>query len=268
MGIKETEEFKGVEKLEIGKDYISESGNIITIDRKGNNNSNGFRCDNFAADIICEDPDFWREATAEDVIAIFEAHLVKRYGADWETMKIKERHPALSSSFVINDGSWNVEISKEYGGWDVYNKNGLLYYKGIWAERLEEPRSTDWTPAPEDIEAMNKKEKASETQIGGSHYSDMAIQPTEFIHKMSERIVKGMSATQQLKLFKLELADLMEKYNMTIEASDEFMGYAECGEDIQICFECYPEYNHDEYLGHAEENLGKYIDVDRLRSEK
>ena len=28
-----TEEFKGVEKLEIGKDYISESGNIITIDR-------------------------------------------------------------------------------------------------------------------------------------------------------------------------------------------------------------------------------------------
>ena len=84
---------------------------------------------------------------------------------------------------------------------------------------------------------------------------------------MSEEIIKGMPATQQLKLFKLELADLMEKYNMTIEASDEFMGYPECGEDIQICFECCPEYNHDEYLGIAEENLGKYIDADRLRND-
>ena len=85
---------------------------------------------------------------------------------------------------------------------------------------------------------------------------------------IKQAIVEGMPATQQLKLFKLELADLMEKYNMTIEASDEFMGYAECGEDIQIRFECYPECNHDEYLGIAEENLGKYIDADRLRSEK
>ena len=32
MKTENAKEFKGVEKLEIGKDYISESGNIITID--------------------------------------------------------------------------------------------------------------------------------------------------------------------------------------------------------------------------------------------
>ena len=91
----------------------------------------------------------------------FEAHLVKRYGADWKTMKIKESHPSLSSSIEINNGLWDVEISKnwdveilkEYGSWNVWNKNGLLYREGVWVERLED-------------EEINIK--ASETQIGGS----------------------------------------------------------------------------------------------------
>ena len=47
---------------------------------------------------------------------------------------------------------------------------------------------TDWTPAPEE---MNKKEKPSEIQIGGSHYSDMAIQPIEFIHKNGLSFIQG-----------------------------------------------------------------------------
>lgn len=36
-----------------------------------------------------------------------------------------------------------------------------------------------------------KKEKASKTQIGGSHYSNMAIQPTEFIHKNGLSFIQG-----------------------------------------------------------------------------
>ncbi len=36
-----------------------------------------------------------------------------------------------------------------------------------------------------------KQEKASETQIGGSHYSDMAIQPIEFIHKNGLSFIQG-----------------------------------------------------------------------------
>ena len=36
-----------------------------------------------------------------------------------------------------------------------------------------------------------KQEKASETQIGGSHYSDMVIQPIEFIHKNNLSFIQG-----------------------------------------------------------------------------
>ena len=37
--------------------------------------------------------------------------------------------------------------------------------------------------------------------------------------------------------FLKELATLMDKYKVEITASDEWMGYAECGEDIQIRIE-------------------------------
>jgi len=35
------------------------------------------------------------------------------------------------------------------------------------------------------------KEKASKTQIGGNHYSNMAIQPAEFIHKNGLSFIQG-----------------------------------------------------------------------------
>ena len=37
--------------------------------------------------------------------------------------------------------------------------------------------------------------------------------------------------------FKAELNALLIKYECDITASDEWMGYAECGQDIQICIE-------------------------------
>ena len=74
-------------------------------------------------------------------------------------MKIKERHP--DSSLDINDGSGDVEILKYVEGWAVYNKNGLLYYKGIWVERLEEPvKLSDWSFSPEIIKEIKAGEKA------------------------------------------------------------------------------------------------------------
>lgn len=51
-------------------------------------------------------------------------------------------------------------------------------------EKLEEPKIHI-------VEAMSKKEKASEIQIGGSHYSNMEIQPTEFIHKNGLSFIQG-----------------------------------------------------------------------------
>ena len=272
---------ESVKKLEIGKDYINvHYNNVIVIDRTEGITNRGFAGREYRNDLNCSIYSNWREATEEEVVEAFKRHLVYRYGKDWETMKIKEMHPSSSSAIVINDGLWEVEISKEYDGWNVWNKNGLLYCNGTWVEMLEEPKitikdaikentvvhcetereanrilgmshtlgyswwtgksyknntewgiykskmcydlfegayshydyynnknytiipstqiadlepekSTDWAPAPTDIEAMNKSKKASQTQIGGNHYSDMAIQPTEFIHKNGLSFIQG-----------------------------------------------------------------------------
>ena len=126
-----------VKELEIGKDYVNVHDNkLIVIDKAGDFDNKGFYEDLYRKDIPCTNYGEWREATEEDVIEAFEKHLVHRYGEDWETMKIKERHP--NSFFDINDGSCEVLISKFPEGWSVWNKNGLIYSNGIWVERLEE----------------------------------------------------------------------------------------------------------------------------------
>lgn len=168
-------ENKSVKRLEIGKDYINvRDNNVIVIDRVGDFDNKGFCEDLYKENLLCTkytNYGNWREATPEEVRERFEAHLVKRYGEDWKTMKIKEEHPSSSPLY-------GVEITKLYHGWCVWNKNGLIYCEGVWAERLEEEE-----------EEINIK--ASETQIGGSHYSDMAIQPIEFIHKNNLSFIQG-----------------------------------------------------------------------------
>lgn len=137
---------ESVEKLEVGKDYVNvHDSNLIVIDRIGIFDNKGFYEDIYRKDIPCINYVNWREATEEEVIEAFKRHLVHRYGEDWKAMKIKEMLP--ESLAEINDGSWEVEISKYRNGWCVWNKNGVLYSNGIWVERLE------------DVEAMNKKEK-------------------------------------------------------------------------------------------------------------
>ena len=170
-------ENKSVKRLEVGKDYINmDNNNVIVIDRVGDFDNKGFCEDLYKENLLCTNYKIWREATPEEVRERFEAHLVKRYGEDWKTMKIKEEHPSSSPYMIM----YGVEISKKYGGWNVWNKNGLIYCEGVWAERLEEE---------EEKEEVNIR--PSETQIGGSHYSDMAIQPIEFIHKNGLSFIQG-----------------------------------------------------------------------------
>ena len=168
---------ESVKNLEVGKDYVNVHDNsVIVIDRTEDITNRGFEGREYKNYLSCSTHSNWREATEEEVIEAFEKHAIHRYGEDWKTMKIKERHPDLSSSNIINDRSWNVEIYKACNGWKVWNENGLIYFNDIWMERLEE-------------EEINIK--ASETQIGGSHYSDMAIQPIEFIHKNGLSFIQG-----------------------------------------------------------------------------
>ena len=128
---------ESVKKLEVGKDYINVLySKFIVIDRAGDFDNKGFYKDLYKKDIPCTNYGSWREATKEEVIEAFRKHLVYRYGKDWETMKIKDKHP--DSTLEINHGFWDVEFSKLFDSWNVWNKNGLLYRNGIWVERLEE----------------------------------------------------------------------------------------------------------------------------------
>lgn len=128
---------KSKKGLEIGKDYVNVLyNNVIVIDRVGNFDNKGFYEDLYRKDNPCTNYGSWREATEEEVIEVFRRHLIHRYGKDWQTMKIKEKHP--DSVLEINNGSCEVEICKCYDGWNVWNKNGMLYHNGIWVERLEE----------------------------------------------------------------------------------------------------------------------------------
>ena len=100
-----------MKNLEVGKDYINmHDNNFIVIDRTGNITNRGFNGNNYVHDLFCSQSNEWREATEEEVIEAFKRHLVHRYGEDWRTMKIKEKHPDSISE--INDGSWNMGISK------------------------------------------------------------------------------------------------------------------------------------------------------------
>jgi len=100
--------------------------------------------------------------------------------------------------YYKDNTEWDIYKSKtcyylfdnSYSNYDYFKNENYSIIPSTQIADLEEAKSSDWTPAPEDIEAM-KTEKASGTQIGGSHYSNMAIQPTEFIHKNNLSFIQG-----------------------------------------------------------------------------
>ena len=66
--------------------------------------------------------------------------------------------------------------------------------------------------------------------------------------------------------FKQKLADLIDEYQVEITADDEYKGYAECGEDIQISFHISGEFIDGKYHEDANESFGTYIDSLDLRN--
>lgn len=133
-------ENESVKKLEVGKDYVNAHDNdVVVIDRLSDILNKGFEHLVYKNYMSCSDTSNWREATESEVVEAFEKHLVYRYGEDWKTMKIKEKHP--NSNRGINGSSYEMLILKlRHNGWVVYNQNGMLYCNGIWVERLEEPK--------------------------------------------------------------------------------------------------------------------------------
>lgn len=129
---------KPVNKLEVGKDYISTQGDILIINRNGERGNLGFDNEGnyYKTALYCNTPELWREATKEEVRGFFEKHLIERYGDDWKSVKIKEcmHH----GDEYINEDLHFVDIDKYSDSWVVWNKNGCLFNGKEWAEVLEE----------------------------------------------------------------------------------------------------------------------------------
>src|SRR5690625_3348556 len=133
---RETKEFK----LEVGGDYIAKNNEEgVIIDRKGDYDNVGFIKGEFLYNMPCSKPNFWREATEEEVIQAFEKECIRMFGEDWKDVKIKSC-VKYGDSRLLNDGKYVVDIRKYIGGWTVWNKNGCIYYQGKWAEKLEESK--------------------------------------------------------------------------------------------------------------------------------
>lgn len=127
-------------ELEVGKDYITKNneGGVI-IDRKGDYDNVGFIKGEFLYNMPCSKPNFWREATEEEVIQAFEKECIRMFGEDWKEAKLKTH--ASKWDIDLNRGNCVPFIKKvKHRGWVVWNKNGLVYCEGKWAEKLEESK--------------------------------------------------------------------------------------------------------------------------------
>src|SRR5690625_5845370 len=67
-----------------------------------------------------------------------EKETIRRYGENWQDVKIKEDIHPVSGSF-LNENAYIPAIKDAAAGWIIVNKNGYLFYMGVWAEKLEEP---------------------------------------------------------------------------------------------------------------------------------
>src|SRR5690625_2313077 len=126
-------------KLKVGKDYITKNNEEgVIIDRKGDYDNVGFIKGEFLYNMTCSKPNFWREATEEEVIQAFEKECIRMFGEDWREVKIKKCMFHGFDRDDLNKGEYFSWISKTKDGWTVWNKNGCVYYEGKWAEKLEE----------------------------------------------------------------------------------------------------------------------------------
>lgn len=130
--------------LEVGKSYVSDSGFSMVIDLRGERDNYGFWHGNWVDDLIVYAPDApktWREATDKEVKSALLVEVNKRYGLYPESKRIVE-------GVHYDPDFWNPEgfsIENIKGeGWRVSNQYGCLFYKGKWAEPLEEDLRPDF----------------------------------------------------------------------------------------------------------------------------
>ena len=125
-------------ELEVGKSYVEKSGSAIVINRVGDYGNYGFYIGDWDDKIPCYTPGNWREATDEEVRSALEKEIIRRFGENWQDVKIVKSIGI--APYGDNDGEFHSGIfeDNEQGGWVVWNKNGRLFHKGEWADPMEE----------------------------------------------------------------------------------------------------------------------------------
>lgn len=123
-------------RFEKGKDYICLESDDIIIDYDPTLTSQlGFVNGFFKNNVICFSPKNWQKATENEVIQVFTLELIRRYGENWENIKIRIQADGAPS---VNNKLFTAGIIKTLKSWTIWGKNGCLYFKGKWAEKLEE----------------------------------------------------------------------------------------------------------------------------------
>ncbi|MDV3834184.1 hypothetical protein CMU13_12715 [Elizabethkingia anophelis] len=81
------------------------------------------------------------EATTEELEDVFTRELIRRYGKNWNNIKVKECMQKQASVHT-NSGVY-VPVINTYGRTQIWNSNGCLFKAGIWAESMEEPNPVE-----------------------------------------------------------------------------------------------------------------------------
>lgn len=123
----------------VGGDYAyKDLPSLICIDRKESALNSGFIKGRFSKSIFCDYRNDWREATEGEVKEALIEECVQVFGEDFKNVRLKHNLGAEFVIYAFNIGDNKFKIVKGKRGWEVWNKNGLLYYNGAWNEPLEE----------------------------------------------------------------------------------------------------------------------------------
>lgn len=76
-------------------------------------------------------------------------------------------------------------------------------YEKKWTDLFPTNQLTGAWPMPNPLPAKEEKKSAFDTQVGGSHYKQFAIQPTEFIYKNNLGFLEG-NAIKYLTRWKIK----------------------------------------------------------------
>lgn len=124
-------------ELEEGKDYVSEDGDCLILDFKRNDYNYGFIGEMWRSGIIInEGVGRWSKAYVDVVKNMLEGEAVRRFGGDWAYVRIKECMVWGRDYKYLNKGVLSEEVSKRLNGWEIWSRNGCIFYGGKWAEPL------------------------------------------------------------------------------------------------------------------------------------